>query len=181
MIRILCDCCGEKVERSEAYQIALIPKAYAANAEREVSRNELCPACAAAIMERMREGAGGDVRLCDKDGGALGASRSTSAEDNKLRISHEGRCITVARMRAGLSQKAAAALIYYSDHVVGEWERGKGRPKWDELYKILPELSEIRAKGCGAYCDKATECEDGKYCIYASKTAVRQAKKHEER
>ncbi len=54
MIRILCDCCGQKVSRSDAYQIVLIPKAYVTNAQREISRNELCPACAETIMAQIR-------------------------------------------------------------------------------------------------------------------------------
>lgn len=75
----------------------------------------------------------------------------------------EGRCITIARVRARLTTRELAKRLFYSVALVANWERGVRHPHWNELYAILPELPEIRKKGCAAYCPKAEVCKkDGK-------------------
>lgn len=75
----------------------------------------------------------------------------------------EGRCITIARVRAGLTSAKVACLVHYTPCLVRDWERGVRTPHYEELYDILPELPEIREKGCVAYCPKANVCKkDGK-------------------
>lgn len=87
----------------------------------------------------------------------------------------EGRCITIARVRAGMTSVEVANRLFYRDAVVRMWERGARKPHWDELYALLPELPEIREKGCAAYCPKAEVCKrDGKCPMaYAAKTKGR--------
>lgn len=80
----------------------------------------------------------------------------------------EGRCITVARARAGMSQQMLADKIDYSIQTVANWEKGRGRAKWEELCKVLPELPEIRAKGCAAYCENPAYCQNGDGSCYYS-------------
>ena len=89
----------------------------------------------------------------------------------------EGRCITVARARAGMSQQMLADKICYSIQAVAEWEKGRGKAKWEELYKALPELPKIRANGCAIFCEKPTYCQNGDGSCYYSKYHCTRGKK----
>ncbi len=78
----------------------------------------------------------------------------------------EGRCITIARIRAGMTQYELADRLHYTTMSVGRWETGQRIAPWNLLSSVLPELPEIREKGCMAYCPKADECKkDGKCLI----------------
>ena len=80
----------------------------------------------------------------------------------------EGRCITVARVRMGMSQKQLADLMYTEDSTISSYERGQVKKiPWDELYRVMPELEEIRKNGCKAYCEDPTACLGGGKCYYA--------------
>lgn len=80
----------------------------------------------------------------------------------------EGRCITVARVRMGMSQKQLADLMYTEDSTISSYERGQVKKiPWDELYRVMPELEEIRKNGCKAYCEDPTACLGGGKCHYA--------------
>lgn len=80
----------------------------------------------------------------------------------------EGRCITVARVRMGMSQKQLADLMYTEDSTISSYERGQVKKiPWDELYRVMPELEEIRKNGCKAYCEDPTACIGGGKCHYA--------------
>lgn len=80
----------------------------------------------------------------------------------------EGRCITVARVRMGMSQKQLADLMYTEDSTISSYERGQVKKiPWDELYRVMPELEEIRRNGCKAYCEDPTACLGGGKCYYA--------------
>lgn len=165
MLKFHCDGCGEEMQREDAWQIALFEKAYVPEKEQsEEHRGELCPTCARNLLKNLL--CKGAEEVCE----AVAVSPMGG-----------GRCITLARVRAGLSQTELSEKLFYSGSVVSAWELGKREPPWEELEQSLPELAEIRRKGCAAYCDKGAECDDGKCCIYASKTAVRHAKRHEER
>ena len=87
----------------------------------------------------------------------------------------EGRCITIARVRAEMTSAELAEKLYFTSAYVRMWERGVREPHWDELYGVLPELPEIREKGCAAYCPKASICKKNGICIIAAqaKTARR--------
>lgn len=80
----------------------------------------------------------------------------------------EGRCITVARVRMGMSQKQLADMMYTEDSTISSYERGSVKKiPWDELYRVMPELEEIRKNGCKAYCEDPTACLGGGKCCYA--------------
>ena len=80
----------------------------------------------------------------------------------------EGRCITVARIRMGYTQKEIADLMYTEDSTISSYERGEVKKiPWDELYRVMPELEEIRKNGCKAYCEDPTACLGGGKCYYA--------------
>lgn len=80
----------------------------------------------------------------------------------------EGRCITVARIRMGITQKELADLMYTEDSTISSYERGEVKKiPWDELYRVMPELEEIRKNGCKAYCEDPTACLGGGKCYYA--------------
>ena len=80
----------------------------------------------------------------------------------------EGRCITVARIRMGYTQKEIADLMYTEDSTISSYERGAVQKiPWDELYRVMPELEEIRKNGCKAYCEDPTACLGGGKCYYA--------------
>ena len=80
----------------------------------------------------------------------------------------EGRCITVARIRMGITQKELADLMYTEDSTISSYERGAVQKiPWDELYRVMPELEEIRKNGCKAYCEDPTACLGGGKCYYA--------------
>ena len=80
----------------------------------------------------------------------------------------EGRCITVARIRMGITQKELADLMYTEDSTISSYERGQVQKiPWDELYRVMPELEEIRKNGCKAYCEDPTACLGGGKCYYA--------------
>ena len=80
----------------------------------------------------------------------------------------EGRCITVARIRMGYTQEEIADLMYTEDSTISAYERGAVQKiPWDELYRVMPELEEIRKNGCKAYCEDPTACLGGGKCYYA--------------
>lgn len=79
----------------------------------------------------------------------------------------DGRCITIARVRAGMVSVEVARRLNYTVTTISLWETGVRKPHWDELYAILPELPEIRKKGCAAYCPKAAWCKQDGHCLIA--------------
>lgn len=80
----------------------------------------------------------------------------------------EGRCITIARVRAGMTSVEIARQLYCTVSLVSMWERGKRKPYWDQLYAILPELPKIREDGCAKYCPKASICKKDGNCLMAT-------------
>ena len=107
---------------------------------------------------------GGDcTRLTDASALQDGNGRAKKTARNA-----EGRCITVARVRMGMSQKQLADLMYTEDSTISSYERGQVKKiPWDELYRVMPELEEIRKNGCKAYCEDPTACLGGGKCHYA--------------
>lgn len=79
----------------------------------------------------------------------------------------EGRSITIARVRAGMTSVEVARRLNYTVTTISLWETGVRKPHWDELCAILPELPEIREKGCAAYCPKAAWCKQDGNCLIA--------------
>ncbi len=79
----------------------------------------------------------------------------------------EGRCITIARVRAKMTSVEVAKRLNYCTTLISLWECGVRHPHWEELYAILPELPEIRKKGCAAYCPKAEWCKQDGNCLIA--------------
>ena len=107
---------------------------------------------------------GGDcTRLTDASALQDGNGRAKKTARNA-----EGRCITVARIRMGITQKELADLMYTEDSTISSYERGAVQKiPWDELYRVMPELEEIRKNGCKAYCEDPTACLGGGKCYYA--------------
>lgn len=165
-LKIHCDICGKKVPREKACQVALIFGAYTPGKEgKEVERNEVCPGCARTLRALM---------TCPPK------EEEHGNEKKPKKHYTEGRCITVARIRAGMSQAELAEKIFYNSSAVAVWEQGKNKPNWEVLHKALPELTEIRANGCAAYCEKPTYCQNGDGSCYYSKGYCAKGKKQKE-
>ena len=80
----------------------------------------------------------------------------------------EGRRITIARIRAGMTGVDLARKLFCNQAYVSMWESGRREPWWDQLYDILPELPKIREEGCAKYCPKALMCAKDGRCIMAN-------------
>lgn len=76
-----------------------------------------------------------------------------------------GRCITLARVRAGITAQQLADRLFYATAAISEWERNLRHPNWAALTRILPDLPLIREKGCRAFCPRAAECKGEKDCL----------------
>ena len=87
----------------------------------------------------------------------------------------EGRCITIARIREGVTSAEVARRLWCDVSTVSLWECGKREPWWEQLYAILPELPQIREDGCARYCPKASMCKKDGICLMA--TSARAARK----
>ena len=83
-------------------------------------------------------------------------------------MNKEGRCITIARVRAGMTSAELARRLYYSSVLIKYWEYGTRTPPWEQLYAILPELPKIREAGCDKYCPKADICLKTGKCTIAT-------------
>ena len=165
-VKIHCDICGKKVPREKACQVTLIFGAYTPGKEgKNVKRNEVCEVCAQTLENLM---------TCPPK-----EEKQATAPKPKKRHT-EGRCITVARVRAGMTQDLLGEKIYYNGNTVSTWEQGKNKPNWELLYNALPELPEIREKGCAAYCEKPTYCQNGDGSCYYSKGYCAKGKKQKE-
>lgn len=180
MLKFKCDRCGKEMQRSEAWAIVLAPGAYAAEGAKERTQGEICGDCAEVLLQEMiymeataqaRQGCRAlhshEESACDGEvpaGDCHGASRLAMTKKKNA----EGRCITVARIRMKITQKELADLMYTEDSTISAYERGAVQKiPWDELYRVMPELEEIRKNGCKAYCEDPTACLGGGKCYYA--------------
>ena len=80
----------------------------------------------------------------------------------------EQRIITIARLRCAWRQEDLAERLGCEQTDVSRYELGKTRAPWEKLYAIMPELEEMRGKGCEAYCDSAHLCRLGA-CKYGKR------------
>ena len=79
----------------------------------------------------------------------------------------EGRYIMIARKRAGMRIDELAEKLYISGGTLKSWEKGrKKKLPWDEIETVLPEVKEIREKGCEAFCLSPKACIGGGRCYY---------------
>ena len=69
------------------------------------------------------------------------------------------------RLSAGMTQAELGERIFSEQSVVSRYERGSIIAPWDRLYIIMPELREMRKKGCVSYCDSSHLCRLGR-CKY---------------
>lgn len=88
----------------------------------------------------------------------------------------EQRLIAIARIRAGMSIRELAALMFVTPQALYYWEHGKNRAPWEELYRFLPELKSIRENGCSESCVNRKACLGGGRCHYASRKALWEAR-----
>lgn len=169
MITFGCDRCGRTLRREEAWQITLIPQAYAADAAGEKVQGELCGDCAAALLRTLsarnsekKEQAveRANKKTQEKESGRK--NKQESAEQN-----YEGRCITIARKRMGLTRQELAEKVFLSQQTLMRWEKGMIRKiPWEELERAMPELAEIRKNGCEKYCSAPKACLGGGKCEF---------------
>lgn len=82
------------------------------------------------------------------------------------RFEKEQRVITIARRARGWSQDTLAKMIYVSVATLSHYENGISPAPWDDLEKVMPELKEMREKGCMEYCPYPQPCVPTKKCIY---------------
>ena len=172
MLKFRCDCCGKEIPNPvDVVQIRLTPYAYIPERD-DLMRipfvGELCTECSDAFdayfvarREEFAKGEDGQGALSEKMLGRMEQGQSLFP-DPKC----EGRCITIARVRADMKQHELAEKCYSDQATVSTWERGKIRPDWIMLEGILPELKEIRKKGCDAYCDHRDKCLVTGECYY---------------
>lgn len=180
MLKFKCDRCGKEMKRGEAWAIVLAPGAYAAEGAKERTQGEICGDCAEILLKEMiyREGQEQARQGCRALQGSDDASCEVEVTEKDCHVASllamtkkknaEGRCITVARIRMGITQKELADLMYTEDSTISSYERGAVKKiPWDELYRVMPELEEIRKNGCKAYCEDPTACLGGGKCYYA--------------
>ena len=75
------------------------------------------------------------------------------------------RVITIARRDLGWTMDDLAERIYTSKSAVSKYESGLVRAPWELLYRVMPELREMRENGCAYYCDQSHLCRLGR-CKY---------------
>ena len=75
-----------------------------------------------------------------------------------------------ARKRAGMRYDELAKKLYICVETLKTWESGRKKKfPWDEIETVLPEVKEIREKGCEAFCPSPKACLGGGKCYYSGK------------
>ena len=98
------------------------------------------------------------------------AADSRPYEEKALDARTEGRYIMIARKRAGMTIDELAGKLYICGATLKTWEKGrKKKIPWDEIEPVLPEVKEIREKGCEAFCPSPKACLGGGKCYYSGK------------
>lgn len=191
MLEFHCDKCGRPVDRDAAAQVRIVFFAYSAGEEKVPIYRELCTDCALDLDAILCPGEEGQEREALKESWgwkdafepAVTDREEPTMEVTKTRTAAptvpkacttetknpygEGRCITIARIRAEMKQWELGEKTIAEQASVSQWERGKVKPDWKLLEQILPELAEIRKKGCAAYCGHASVCINRGECYYA--------------
>ena len=65
-------------------------------------------------------------------------------EKNRIKYERTQRVITIARKRAGITQRELARRIYVATGTMACYESGKLKAPWDVLERELPELKHMR-------------------------------------
>lgn len=84
----------------------------------------------------------------------------------RVLLEKEQRVITIARVGRGWSQEDLAKIIHVTVATLSHYENGISPAPWDDLEKVMPELKEMREKGCMEYCPYPQPCVPTKQCIY---------------
>lgn len=79
-------------------------------------------------------------------------------DSNSAKLERKQRVITIARMRRGMTQRELAAQVHVSDASISQYECGRIAAPWEALERVMPELKEMRKKGCEAYCSYPQPC-----------------------
>ncbi len=87
-------------------------------------------------------------------------------ENLRLKLEKEQRVIVMAREARGWTQKDLGEKIYVSASAISRYENGTAPAPWGELEKVMPELTEMRQKGCMEYCPFPQPCVPTGKCIY---------------
>lgn len=184
MLKFKCDRCGREIARDEAWNITMVPEAYAAEEKRRKLKaemkvqGELCSDCAEIILREMiylkevpDRDCNGAERL-EMTGREVPkrAADSRPYEEKGCAARTEGRYIMIARKRAGMTIDELAKKLYICGGTLKKWESGrKKKLPWDEIEPVLPEVKEIREKGCEAFCPSPKACLGGGKCYYSGK------------
>ena len=184
MLIFKCDRCGKEIARDEAWNISMVPEAYAAEEERRKLhaelkvQGELCRDCAEIILGEMiylkevpaRDCHGAERIAMTETGVPKRAADSRPYEEKGCAARTEGRYIMIARKRAGMKIDELAEKLYICGATLKTWEKGrKKKLPWDEMETVLPEGKGIREKGCAAFCPSPKMCLGGGKCYYSGK------------
>lgn len=86
-------------------------------------------------------------------------------QDAAQTMYNDQRIITIARRARGWRMDDLADRIFTAKSAVSKYESGLVRAPWELLYRVMPELREMRKKGCVSYCDSSHLCRLGR-CKY---------------
>ena len=89
-------------------------------------------------------------------------------------ISNGQRVITIAREARGWTKAELGEKLYTEASAISKYERGVICAPWYRLYIIMPELREMRKKGCVSYCDSSHLCHLGR-CKYGRRGRPRKS------
>lgn len=87
-------------------------------------------------------------------------------EKLRQKLEHEQRVITIAREARGWTQNDLGEKIYVSASAISRYENGTAPAPWEALEKVMPELAEMRQKGCMEYCPFPQPCVPTGKCKY---------------
>ena len=80
----------------------------------------------------------------------------------RAQLEQSQRVITFARKQRGWTQAQLAKKLFVVPSAVSRYENGICKAPWEDLERIMPELAEMRQKGCMAYCPRPQLCVVGK-------------------
>ena len=136
---------------------------------RDCTRKGYAASVALVTRERMRNNGAERIAMTEP-GVPKRAADSRPYEEKAIGARTEGRYIMIARKRAGMTIDELAKKLYICGGTLKTWENGrKKKLPWDEIEPVLPEVKEIREKGCEAFCPSPKACLGGGKCYYSGK------------
>lgn len=87
-------------------------------------------------------------------------------EKLRQKLEKEQRVITIAREARRWTQDELGEMTHFSSSAISRYEGGTAKAPWEALEKVMPELAEMRQKGCMEYCPFPQPCVPTGKCIY---------------